>query len=151
MFTGLSHTHSLLRWILLILLLLTVANAKLKWFGKKSTYTKTDDKLSLFTFIFAHVQLLIGIVMYVLSPLVKTFWKNPGDMMGESLYRFFGIEHILGMLIAIALITIGRIKVKKTAMAEKKHFKTALFFGFALLIILLTIPWPFRGFGHGWF
>jgi hypothetical protein len=150
MLTGLQHTHSLLRYILLIALIATVVNSFLKMRGKKP-FVALDNKLSLYTFIFTHTQLLIGIVLYAISPLVKGAWAmGMGNMMASSVHRFYGIEHAFGMIIAISLITLGRIKSKKLNDDLAKHKTTFVYFLIALIILLVTIPWPFRNMGTSW-
>ena len=70
--------------------------------------------------------------------------------MSDKYDRFFTIEHTLGMLIAIVLITIGRIKGKKIIDSVKRHKLTFWYFFIALVIMIASIPWPFRGFGNEW-
>lgn len=149
MLTGFKHLHSANRWILLVLLLLVIITSFQKWKGNKE-YTKQDDKLNLLTFIFTHVQLLIGLVLYFTSSWVQ-FNENT---MSNSLLRFFTVEHIFGMLVAITLITLGRIKGKKIIDSTRRHKLTFWYFFIALIIMLATIPWPFRAWadaaGIGW-
>lgn len=148
MYKGFIHLHSSLRYVILVLLVVTIINSILKL---KKGYNKTDDKLSLYTFIFTHIQLLIGLGLYFLGPKgVNLFSAGMSEVMSTSGLRFFAIEHMFGMLVAIALITIGRIKMKKLTEAYAKHKTILIYYGIALIIILITIPWPFRGFGHGW-
>lgn len=90
-----------------------------------------------------HIQLVLGIVLYFISDLVRAGWSDFGAAMKEPMLRFWAVEHNLGMLIAITLITLGRISLKKTPADVSKHKKTALYFLFGLLIILISIPWPF--------
>ncbi|MTI88203.1 MAG: cytochrome B [Balneolaceae bacterium] len=146
MYNGLLHAHSGLRWIVLILLLLAVIKALSGWFADKD-YSKGDKMLSLFTMIFTHIQFLIGLGLYFMSPKVVF----SGDTMGNTIHRFFTVEHMLMMLIAIALITIGYGKAKRATETIQKHKKTTIYYGIALLIILAAIPWPFRALGAGWF
>ena len=146
MFNGLLHAHSGLRWILLALIIGSIFNAFSKW-KSNAEITTLANKLSLYTMITAHIQLLIGFYLYFVSSRVKL----SGLDMGHSADRFFTVEHIFGMLIAIALITIGRISSKKMTTNALKHKKVFMMFLFALLIIFITIPWPFRGFGNAWF
>jgi len=146
MLNGLLHAHSGFRWILLILLIATIFNSYSKW-KSNAVYGNIDNKLSLFTMIFTHIQLLIGLYLFFASPRVKL----SGLDMGNSFDRFFTIEHLLGMLIAIALITIGRIQSKKMTTDTLKHKKTFVMYFIAFIIMLLSIPWPFRGFGNAWF
>lgn len=142
MYTGLLHTHSFLRWIVLVLLVVATIKALSGWLGKKP-YSAADNRLSLFTMIAVHLQLVAGTVLYFISDLVRAGWSDFGAAMKEPMLRFWAVEHNAGMLIAIILITLGRIKAKKTSEDISRHKKTALFFLFGLLIILISIPWPF--------
>jgi hypothetical protein len=132
------------------LILVVIFSSFKKWKGNKE-YTKQDDKLNLLTFIFAHLQLVVGLVLYFKSNWVQ-FNENT---MSNSLLRFFTVEHIFGMIVAIALITIARIKGKKITEAAKRHKMTFTYYLIALIIMIATIPWPFRSWaeaaGIGWF
>ena len=145
-----NHLHSTLRYFLLVFLLLVIVTSYQKWKGKKE-YTKQDDKLNLITFILTHIQLLVGLGLYFTSDWVRF----DGDTMSNSLLRFFTVEHIFGMLVAITLITLGRINGKKISDSVRRHKHTFWYFFIALIIMLATIPWPFRswaeGAGIGWF
>ena len=145
MYNGLGHAHSGLRWIVLILLLAAIFNA----FSKKNsgTYSEGDRKLALFTMISTHVQFLIGIVLYFISPLVVF----AAESMKNSVLRFYLVEHISLMLIAIVVITIGHKKSKTAADAAGKFKAISVFYLIALILILVSIPWPFRIEGAGWF
>lgn len=144
MYTGLLHTHSGLRWIALLLLVASVITALQKWQGQ-SGYTDGNRKLYLFTLISVHLQLVIGLILYFISP------KVDFSMMSDKIYRFYTVEHITGMLIAIILITIGYSRSKRATDALTKQRLVAIFYGIGLLIILAMIPWPFRGLGAGMF
>jgi len=141
----LVHAHSGLRWLVLILLVLAIVNALAK--RKKNPYTATDFRIALFAFISTHLQLLIGLILYISSPKVQ-FAEG---MMKNSQLRFYSVEHIIMMLLAIALITIGYGKAKR-ATEDSAKFKAILtYYGIGLLLILAAIPWPFRDLGAGWF
>lgn len=144
MYSGLVHAHSGLRWVALILLLTAVAVAVGKWQGR-SGYTEGNRKLYLFTLIAVHTQLLIGLVLYFISPKVNL------NLLSEKLYRFYTIEHTAGMLIAIVLVTIGYSRSKRATNAVAKQRLVGIFYGLGLLLILASIPWPFRIPGAGWF
>ncbi|WP_018620327.1 hypothetical protein [Spirosoma luteum] len=144
MYAGLVHAHSGLRWIALVLLVAAVVTAIGKWQGRGS-YTDGNRKLYLFTLISVHTQLLLGIVLLFISPKVNF------GMMSEKLYRFYSVEHTTGMLIAIILITIGYSRSKRASDATAKQRLVAIFYGIGLLLILASIPWPFRIAGAGWF
>ncbi len=143
---GLVHAHSGLRWILLALLVALVWQA---WQKSRSgaEYTDRDRKLNLYTLIVTHVQLLLGLALYIHSDKVNF----DSSSWSVAVTRFFTLEHSLMMLIAIALITIGYSKAKKAADSAAKWRTTLRYNLIALILILVAIPWPFRGFGSGWF
>lgn len=142
---ALIHAHSGLRWVVLILLLTAIFKA----FSKKSsgTYEKGDKLINLFAMVSVHIQVTLGIVLTFMSGKVsfgEDWMKNPQ-------YRFFGMEHILMMVIAAVVLTIGRKKAEKLTDAGAKHKTIFVWYTIALIIILAGIPWPFRGLGTGWF
>ncbi|MEM1359087.1 MAG: cytochrome B [Bacteroidota bacterium] len=147
LYTAIKHAHSGLRWVVLVLLIVAI----LKAFGKRrggSVYPG-KDKLALFAMISVHVQLLLGLLLYLwLSPLVSF----EGNVMGNTIQRFYTVEHLLGMLIGIALVTIGYSKAKRQAELNKGWKSISLWYFLGLLAILLSIPWPFRSALNGsWF
>lgn len=145
MFKGIVHAHSGLRWVVLMLLIVAIVNAATSQSSGK--YLKKDKMINLFTMIFLHIQLLIGLGLYFTSDKVKFV----SGMMGDTLLRFFAVEHIFGMIVAIALVTIGRSKAEKKLKGSRdKHRKIMNSYLFALIIIIATIPWPFRELGAGW-
>jgi heme A synthase len=141
----LKHAHSGLRWVALILLVVAIFNA-LSSKGK-GKYEKKDKMLNLFAMIVLHIQLLIGLVLYFISPNVKFI---EGWMKVKQL-RFYGMEHLLIMVIAIAVVTIGRKKAENASNIAKKHGTIVKWFTIGLILILAGIPWPFRNLGGGWF
>ena len=146
MYNMLAHAHSGLRWVVLLLLIVAIGNAFASWKGQKSFQPK-DKKLGLFAMTFTHIQFLIGLVLYFISPKVvfdASSMKNPT-------MRFFLVEHLVIMIIAIAVITIGYSRAKRIREDAKKFRTTFVFFLIGLILILAGIPWPFRGYGTGWF
>ena len=137
--SALLHIHSGLRWIALILLITAIFNAiKSQNSGK---YLKKDKMINLFTMIFLHIQLLIGLGLYFSSSKV-TFVEG---WMKEPMTRFYGMEHLIGMLLAIILVTLGRGKAEKKLKGSRdKHRKIMVSYTIGLILILVFIPWPFR-------
>ncbi|MES2111777.1 MAG: hypothetical protein V4577_23665 [Bacteroidota bacterium] len=142
MYLILLPLHSLVRWLVLLSLLFAIYRAYRGWLGK-TPYNKVDERTRMITTTIAHVQLVIGLWLYFISPIVNYFLHNFKAAVHERVIRFFGMEHITMMLIAITLITIGAAKAKrKTTDADK--FKTmAILFTISLLLILSSIPWSF--------
>ena len=132
--------HSYWAYVVLFVLTITVINA-IAGLVKKKEFTHKDFRLGLFTLITSHIQLLIGLGWYFMSPWYKALKANGSEVMGESSARLLAVEHPIMMLIAIVLITIGWSKHKKDVKSESKFKKFAIFYGLALLIVLSRIPW----------
>ena len=145
MYNMLTHAHSGLRYLVLFFLVAAIVTSWSSW-SKKTAYPA--GKMPLFGFIFTHVQLLIGLVLYFISPKVQF----GADMMKDATLRFYGVEHISMMLVAIIVITIGYSKAKRQAPDPKGHKTVFTFYLIGLILILASIPWPFReSLGAGWF
>ncbi|MEM6348360.1 MAG: cytochrome B [Bacteroidota bacterium] len=144
MYSGLVHLHSGLRWIALILILIAIVNAATKMNGSKE-FTSKDKRWNLLAMTGVHIQLIIGLVLYVMSPKVA-FVKG---VMDDKLLRFFTVEHISVMLIGIVLITIGYSRSKRQNGAGAKFKTTFWFYLIGLVVILSRIPWP-GTYGAGW-
>jgi hypothetical protein len=150
MYTGLLHLHSFLRYVALILLILSVYKF-ITGFFQKRTYEKSDDKLSLFTFISMHLQLTIGLILYFISPMLQAARSDMAASMKDPVLRFWSVEHISVMICAITLITVGRITAKKMSIDAAKFKRQAIFFTIGLILILISIPWPFSKVARAWF
>ncbi len=138
-----NHLHSGLRWVALILLIWAIANA----FSAKH-FEKKHKLINLFAMVTLHIQLVIGLIQYFTSAKVQF----SAGWMKEPLLRFYGMEHLAGMLLAVILITIGYCKAKRKVNDADKFKVIRLFYSIGLIIILLSIPWPFRAnLGGGWF
>jgi len=140
MYTGLLHAHSLLRFIILFLLIIVVVVSLLGWTGKKP-FAQRDYKMATWLMIGAHIQLILGLILYVVSPWVRFV----SGAMQDPNVRYWTAEHITGMLIAVALITVARISSRKATGDAAKYQKLFLFNGIALLIIVVTIVLSGRG------
>ena len=134
-------THSVIRYFVLIFLLVVIVRSFSGW-QKKSASTALDDKMSLWLFIFTHTQLLLGLILYFISPAVIF----SGASMKDSVARYWLVEHISMMLIAIILITMARITAKKLSEAYARHKRMFIFNTLALIIIILAIAQSQRGF-----
>jgi membrane protein DedA with SNARE-associated domain len=143
MYEILKHTHSGLRWVALILILMAIYNSI-----TAKEFTKREKLINLFSMVSLHTQLLLGLVLYFISPRVSF----AAGWMKDASFRFYGMEHLAGMLIAIALITVGYVKSKKGTTPAAIYKPIKLFYIIGLILILASIPWPFRAnLGGGWF
>jgi hypothetical protein len=138
--TGMLHLHNILRWIILLLLLVTLFQAM----GRNSGIRKS----SLWLMIFAHVMLLVGLYQVIAGRYgIMKGLPEGVDLMKDKFFRFFWVEHPLMMILAIVLITVARGKAKLL-----NYRATAWLLVVALLLILAAVPWPFREVvGRPWF
>jgi hypothetical protein len=138
----LNNLHSLTRWAVLIFGAFTIINAVTGLIQKRA-YNKADNLSNLFFMISCDVQLLLGLILYFSNGWVTKFQGGMGGVMKDPYTRFFAVEHALTMIIAWVLVHMGRVAVKK-ANDDKKHKLMFRYFGIALLLIIISIPWPFR-------
>ena len=144
--TGLLHAHSGLRWVVLVLMILAIIKA-FKGAKNNSEYLKGDDKIFLFAMIAFHTQVLLGLILYF----GNGWYQIDGEVMANPATRFFAVEHSIGMLVGMALVTIGRVKSKKIEDVQGKYKKIATLYLLALIVALVSIPWPFMAAGRGLF
>lgn len=147
MYSLLLSAHSLVRWFVLSSLLIAVFRA---WKGLllKKEFSRIDNAIRHWTATIAHIQLLLGIWLYCISPVINYFLQYYKDAVHQRDTRFFGMEHSVMMLMAIIIITIGSAKAKRKITSHEKFKTMAVWFTIALLIILLSIPWPFSPLAH---
>lgn len=140
MYNIIKLAHTSVAYLALIFLLIVVINAFMGMSANKEFKDK-DKKLGLFALIFTHTQLLLGLILYFFSPMVKIFTEPMGDVMKNPMLRLYAIEHPLINIIAIVLITIGWSKHKKDGDSKTKFKRFAIFYTLGLILILSRIPW----------
>ena len=136
MYTFIQKFHSGWAYLALLLLVFAVVNSLLGMSSKKE-FTAKDRKIALFGLIATHIQLVVGFVLYFISPLGSASFGQ----MKDAALRLTSLEHPLTNVIAIALITIGWSKHKKAATSEAKFKALTIFYGLGLVLILIRIPW----------
>jgi len=136
-----KYFHSGFRYVVVVMVLLAILQSVAGMLGKKP-YTNGNRLINLFAMISAHTQLLLGIVLYFLSPFVQF----GASTMKVAETRYWTVEHLAMMLFAIALITIGHSKSKKAVLPEAKHRAVFIFYGLALLIVVVAIVQSHRPF-----
>jgi hypothetical protein len=133
--------HNILRWAVLLFGLWTLFSA-MSGIVTKRNYTTADSRSNFLFMLSCDIQLLIGLILYYSNSWLDRL-KEPGTMK-DAYNRFFSLEHGLLMIIALVLVHVGRVSVKKANTPAAKHKRTLLFFGLAIVLILAAIPWPFR-------
>ncbi len=141
MYEIIQVVHSYLAYVVLALLFFAVANAITGWVGNKMFTMEKDLRLSLFTLILAHIQLLVGLILYFVSPSGLQAIQALGMGGLNSASRLLAVEHPFINIIAIVLITIGWSRHKKFVEGDKKFKSIAIFYGLGLVLILSRIPW----------
>ena len=145
MFPTLLALHSLIRWLILLFLVYSIYLAYRGWFQYKP-FTKHDNCIRIITVSFAFTQLIIGLWLYFISPIVAYFFTNFSESLHHTQLRFFGMEHITMMLIGIVLITIGSLRAMRKKTDKEKFKAIAIWYSAALIIIFTSIPWAFSPF-----
>jgi len=141
MYTTVKFIHSYWAYLVLIMLVLATFNALIKFFGKKE-FQPMDFRISLFTLIVTHIQLLIGIVLFFAAGYISIISDTGmGGIMKNDTLRSNIIEHPTTMIAAVVFITIGYSKHKKKLTSTPKFKMLAIFYTLALILVLAKIPW----------
>ncbi|MCX2742963.1 hypothetical protein OO013_03745 [Mangrovivirga sp. M17] len=143
--TFILFVHSWVRWIILILAIITIFMGLTGMSGNK-TFGKAQNAMSAAFLGSMHLQLLTGLILYLfISPVGYQAFQSDANVMKEASLRYWAVEHITVMIIAIAVAQIGRVKIKK-ATEEKAKYKNMLIFNLiALILVLSRIPWDQAG------
>jgi hypothetical protein len=131
-----------MRWLVLISLVYAVYRAY-TGYRSGSSFSKTDDAVRHWTATIAHIQLLVGMLVYIQSPIIKYFWRNFGEAIHQRDTAFFGLIHISLMMTAIVILTIGSSLAKRRNTDRGKFLTMLIWFLIALVVIFIAIPWPF--------
>lgn len=142
MYSTINFIHSYWAYLVLIIVVAATFNA-LSGLMSKREFGAKDFRISLFALIVTHIQILLGLILYFVSPLgVKNISaQGMGVVMKDSLSRLFAVEHPLIMIIAVILITIGYAQHKKKLLSNKKFKTLSIFYTIALILMLSRIPW----------
>jgi len=142
MYASALWLHSWLRWAVLL-------TGLVAWFraisGKtaRRPWTPQDELWGLLLTISVDLQFLVGLVLYLfLSPITRLGLRNFAAAMQINVARFFTVEHVIGMIAGVALVHIARVKIRKAADADRKHRLAMVLFGIALIVMIISIPWP---------
>ena len=131
--------HNLVRWAILFAGFWAVING-CTGLLKRRSFSSKDNLSSLLFMIFCDIQLLLGLILMYSNNWFSKM-KDMGSLMKDGYSRFFVVEHGFMMILAWILVHIGKSAVKK-APEEKKHKRMVIYFGIALILILISIPWP---------
>ena len=134
--------HSINRWLVLSSLLYSIYIAgRGSW--QQRTFCAHDNLIRHGTATIAQIQLLLGLTLYMISPVVKYMVAETGSSQLLSEHVFFKYVHIWLMAASVVLITIGSAKAKRMQTDNEKFSTMLIWFSIALLVIIVAIPWPF--------
>ncbi len=135
--------HSYLRWLVLALALIVLGRA-LAGFAQARDWARGDERLHAAFVGVVDLQFTLGVWLYLVSsPISHAFFADVGGSMKQTLLRFFGLEHPVGMLLAVALVHIGRTRSKRAPTPKLRHRRVWTFTLAAVLVMAASIPWPF--------
>lgn len=141
MYLFLKHFHSVNRWAVVALII-----ASLFW-AFKNLHSEKKFRLFSITVIVTHLQLLGGLILYFISPMVIF----SSESMSNTVTRFYLVEHIGLMLVSVTLITLGGRAYRKFNFTAKAYRKLIILFSIGFLLMLVAIPWPFMNLNGSWF
>ena len=142
--TGLLHTHSLLRYFILIALVVVIVNS-LMGMMNRTALGLWDNKFSLYALIFTHMQVVVGVILYFMNLSQNRLVQFNESTMKNAGLRYWTVEHLFGMLVAVVVITLARTSAKRMADDTAKHKRLFIFNLIALAIIVITISLGDRG------
>ena len=139
-YTVILSLHNLVRWVVVILAILALVRAYRGWLGRRE-WTDGDRKSGVFFSAALDTQLLLGLILYFISPLTRAALQDFGAAMGNPGLRFFALEHVFYMLLAVILVHIGSVRSRRARTDLDKHRLAAIFYTLAVVLILIAIPW----------
>ena len=140
MYNTIKNLHSYWAYFVILILVVAVINALIKRVQNKD-YTDKDLRIFLFALVFSHLQLLIGLVLYFVSPMFVLWEELGGEVMKNATARLYLVEHPLVNILAIVLITVGFSKHKKKEISTAKFKTILLMYLIAIVLLLSRIPW----------
>jgi hypothetical protein len=142
MYPILLFCHSYFRWLVLACMIYAIFRAY-KGYSSKAHFTAWDNTVRHSTATIAQIQLVLGMVLFSYSPIVRYFWKNIKTELTNLDLAFFGLLHFSIMFIAVGVISAGSSLAKRKTNDHDKFRTMLVYFGLAFLLILMAIPWPF--------
>ncbi|MDE3154034.1 MAG: hypothetical protein KGN76_02985 [Acidobacteriota bacterium] len=140
--------HSAIRWLVLLFGILAALRGFNGWL-RGLPWTPADERVSFWAVMAMDLQALLGILLYAgLSRVTATAFDNWGFAMRDNDLRFWAVEHLTIMILALALLHIARVRIRKAATPEIKHRTAALLVGLSMVLVLIGIPWPWLSYGR---
>ncbi len=146
-YSFLRDTHSLLRWVVIVACLWVLMRVWSGFFGR-SEWTRKDQMAGLVFTSLLNVQLILGLILYAISPITRAAMTNFAAAMKDTTLRFFAVEHLAGMLLAVVIAQVGYSISKRATTDRGKFLRSAVAYSLAAVLIVASIPWPFMKYGR---
>lgn len=134
--------HSIFRWFVLIALCYAIFRAY-KGYTSRSAFSYLDNKVRHWTATLTHLQLTLGILLYIKSPIIQYYLSDFQNLIADWDLTFFGLYHFLLMLSAVVIISIGSARAKRQKTDREKFRTMLIMYTIGFFIILIAVPWPF--------
>jgi uncharacterized membrane protein YcfT len=146
-YSFLRDTHSLLRWVVIVACLWALMRVWSGFFGR-SEWTRKDQMAGLVFTSLLNIQLILGLILYGISPITRAAMTNFAAAMKDGTLRFFAVEHLAGMLLAVVIAQVGYSISKRATTDRRKFLRAAVAYSLAAVLIVASIPWPFMKYGR---
>lgn len=148
MHTVLLGLHSLIRWAVLVFGVLAAARGISGW-ARRAPWTATDERLGFWAVMSMDLQALLGILLYIrFLTVTDSSFHNWGFVMRDPMFRFFTVEHVVIMIMALALLHVARVRIRRTAEPVAKHRTAAILISLSMILVIVGIPWPWLSYGR---
>ncbi len=140
--------HSIMRWLIILAALFAIIRA-ITGLSFRRGWMQMDDRAGFWYTMFLDIQVLLGLILYFfLSQITTGALQNFAAAMSDATARFFTVEHVAGMIIAVVIAHVGRSLSRKAPTARQKHRRALIWYSLSILVILAAIPWPFLSYGR---
>jgi hypothetical protein len=142
MYSTLLHAHSIIRWLVVAGILIPLVGSYAALLRPRP-FSKADSAGIKWGTSASHLQLVVGMALYVYSPFIREFWSAPASSVANTQLLFFSLIHIIGMITSIVLMTVGSSMARRAESDRERFRAVAIYWTIAVVVILLLIPWPF--------
>lgn len=149
LYLAVRDLHNITRWLILLTAAIALFVNYRGWLTG-AEWRDEDRRAGRWFVLCLHLQLCLGLALYVLSPLVGTAWQDLALAMSDRTQRFFSTEHPVQMLTAIVIATIGHARARRAPTSRARFRRAALSYSVSLLLILAAVPWPFSSHSRTW-
>ncbi|MFO0658715.1 MAG: hypothetical protein U0165_02620 [Polyangiaceae bacterium] len=143
LYTTLLLIHSWLRWVVLAAAVHALFRA-IRGATSAATFEPSDRKAGLIFVASLDSQVLLGLILYFVSPLTPGSGEAFKLSMKDPMLRFFAVEHLTAMILALVAAHVGSVLARKASEDVQKFKRSAISIVVSLLLIVGGLPWLMR-------